>query len=58
MERPGQPPHPWPGGWFRFFLFALALLDLWVSYEIGFRKPALAALNVIMATVLLLVLAN
>ena len=57
MERPGQPPHPWPGGWFRFFLLALALLNLWVSYEVWFRNPVLATLNVIMAAILLLVLA-
>lgn len=57
MKRPDRTLHLWPGGWFRFFLLGLALLNLWVSYEVWFRNPVLAIFNVIMAVVLLLVLA-
>ena len=56
MEGKDQLRYRWPGGWFRFFLLALALLNLWVSYEVWFRNPVLATLNVVMAAVLLLVL--
>lgn len=43
-------------GWFRFFLLALALLNLVISYVTWAEHPILAGTNAIMAVVLLVVL--
>ncbi len=48
----------WPSGWQRLFLFALALLNLWVSYVIFSVRPLLASVNAGMAAILLLLLAT
>ncbi len=56
MERRGQSPPPWSGGWFRFFLFVFALLNLWVAYLFGSGHPVLAALHLTMGVFMLWVL--
>ncbi len=43
-------------GWVRFFLLALALLNLVVSYVIHAEHPVLAGINAMMALVLVVVL--
>ncbi len=54
MSAPTKP--GWPSGWQRLFLFALALLNLWVSYVIFRDRPILALANGAMAAALLILL--